>query len=164
MVVSFSAMAYADWSTVVNVPGTTNPSVNPVTIQLDAGTYTVTIVEPPYPGAIYTAYSFYSYGGLWSTNLTITLAASPYTQLFINPDGIWSDPNTAFQNSQSGSFTITTSELVNLGVADSYYGDNTGGVSVLLDGNPTSTPIPAAAYLLGSGLLGLVAVRKKMQK
>ncbi len=33
-----------------------------------------------------------------------------------------------------------------------------------LAGNPSPVPVPAAAFLLGAGLLGLVGVRRKLQK
>jgi hypothetical protein len=35
---------------------------------------------------------------------------------------------------------------------------------VQVSGDPTVVPIPAAAWLLGSGLLGLVAIRRRMKK
>jgi hypothetical protein len=46
------------------------------------------------------------------------------------------------------------------------YGEVNGNVYGLavLPGDPAATPIPAPAYLFGSGLLGLVGIRKKMQK
>jgi hypothetical protein len=62
----FRACAFEE---IVNIPGTSNVDsyvVNPVPIELDAGMYKVTPEEPPFPGALYTAYSFYSYGGgMW---------------------------------------------------------------------------------------------------
>ncbi len=44
------------------------------------------------------------------------------------------------------------------------YIDNTNIFSVMNEANATPTPIPAAAWLLGSGLAGLAGVRRRMQK
>ena len=41
--------------------------------------------------------------------------------------------------------------------------DTTGGVIGVDNVSATPTPIPAAAWLLGSGLVGLVGVRRRMK-
>jgi hypothetical protein len=35
-------------------------------------------------------------------------------------------------------------------------------VSLMNDGSVTATPIPTAAWLLGTGLIGLVGIRRRM--
>ncbi len=57
----------------------------------------------------------------------------------------------------SGTLTGTLADGTPIDVAF----DNDGG-QIILSANPT--PIPASAYLFGSGLLGLIGIRKKMQE
>ena len=64
--------------------------------------------------------------------------------------------------------------LTGVNVTDNFTGIQHGGIAAhvqgipLPDGGTTSgaitTPIPAAVWLLGSGLLGLVAIRRRMKK
>ena len=42
------------------------------------------------------------------------------------------------------------------------YGNNTTGVTVVDTAHTSAVPIPAAAWLLGSGLLGLIGAKKKL--
>jgi len=58
----------------------------------------------------------------------------------------------------SGNITGTLSDGTPINVAF----DNFGEGNIIL--SPTPTPIPTAAYLFGSGLLGLLGIRKKMQQ
>lgn len=44
-------------------------------------------------------------------------------------------------------------------VADNLFYDNRGGVSLSVTDAPV--PVPAAAWLLGSGLLGLIGVARR---
>jgi hypothetical protein len=42
--------------------------------------------------------------------------------------------------------------------------ENSNGQWLAFEATPAATPLPAAAYLFGSGLLGLVGIRKKMHR
>jgi hypothetical protein len=123
---------------------------NPQAVSLAAGTYNITPITPTTTGAFYTAYNYYP-GGPWSSGYVIGLQSpqqvSGYEDngemdydgfnVYFFYTGVYPDASTAFANALSGSFTITNAETVYFGVGDTYYGDNSGGVSLQL----TFTPI-----------------------
>ena len=151
---------------VININGANNPiqlapccfAWAPLTIHLDAGTYTVTPVEQGYPGALYTAFS-YGWPG-WSAAYAI---AFDQTHVTWYGDGTpVGDPLTAFSHAAGASFSIATARDVYFGIGDSYYGDNSGGVSLhLVNVNPVPEPETYAMMLAGLGLLGFIARRKR---
>jgi hypothetical protein len=51
-----------------------------------------------------------------------------------------------------------------LGFNDGWYNDNGGGVSVNIVETPAAVPVPAAVWLFGSGLAGLLGARNKAKK
>lgn len=62
---------------------------------------------------------------------------------------------------QSTDFTLTVPGFVQFGVADIYVADNGGSLYLEMKGGAAAaTPIPAAVWLLGSGLAGLAALRR----
>jgi hypothetical protein len=152
--------------------GDPSGSLGPVAVYLPAGTYTATPVEPPFPGAIYTAYSYFSYGGEWDSEFYAWLASDPTNYLIIPAsNGLpWISsvsPSDAFQLAVvwgGGSFTLTDPQVVDFSVGDSNYPDNTGGVSVELVGS-AATPELSSLTLLGigvAGLAGLTCMRQRL--
>jgi len=151
---------------VVNIPGTSNVYqyvVNPIEVPLEPGIYNATPVNPSFPGAIYTAYSYYS-GGPWSTHFIVADGIGSDRNILLSayPGGVFSDPNSAFQNAISGTFTLTMQQRVYFGVGDSWNGDNLGGVSVHLV-QISLVPIPGTIWLLAS-CLGSFRLRKLKKK
>ena len=55
------------------------------------------------------------------------------------------------------SITLYSTETIYAAVNDTYYSNNTGAFTVLV----SQVPLPAAAWLFGSALLGLVAVARR---
>jgi hypothetical protein len=153
---------------VVNVSGIYNPiqlapccfAWAPLTVHLDAGTYTVTPVKEGYPGALYTAFSYGSPG--WSAAYAI---AFDQTHVTWYGDGTpVGDPLTAFSHAAGASFSIATARDVYFGIGDSMYNDNAGGVSLhLVNTTPVPEPQTYAMMLAGLGLLGFAAHRRKQE-
>jgi hypothetical protein len=103
-----------------------------------------------------------------------------YTKAIYTIEGNTASVNSKIDLSSLGSVSGTFSiRLKPVAAADGKFYDATGheGIaadstfsvtnyfetpaSTTIDGNTTATPLPAAVWLLGSGLLGLVGVRKK---
>ncbi|MRR51508.1 MAG: PEP-CTERM sorting domain-containing protein [Rhodocyclaceae bacterium] len=129
---------------------------SPLGVTFDAGSYTVTPVTQATPGALFTAYNFGGGYG-WGTGYGIALSQDDRKYY---GSGSYSTAEDAFAHAVGASFSLTKRQTVYFGVLDSYYGDNSGGVSL----NITAVPEPEtfALMLAGLGLLGFMARRKRM--
>lgn len=127
-------------------------------LDLNAGTYTVTPIRGQYT-------AWYNGNGGWLSIYDLYSPAFGYMEVLSTYDPIYKywfpNADLAFAAANPTSFTLSTAASVYFGVADSYYGDNSSGMSLLVSGSPV--PIPAAAWLLGSGLIGLIGLRRKMR-
>ena len=163
---------------VVNVNGTSNASLdgaNAVDVLLGAGTYQLSFVQ-----GNYTAFTRFSApvdcdsGGKncrqgWENSVRYIIGTDTF--LFgdgaatggygpLNPgDGYYIDAATSFANAAGyiGGFTLNAAQNVKFFLYDDILGDNQGGVSLLV----AAVPLPAAAWLFGSALIGLVAVSRR---
>jgi hypothetical protein len=127
----------------------------PLEVMFDAGSYTVTPVTSSTAGALYTAYNFGGGYG-WGTGYGIALSQDD-RQYY--GSGSYATAEEAFAHAVSASFSLANRQTVFFGVLDSYYGDNSGGVSL----NITAVPEPEiyAMFISGLGLLGFMAWRNK---
>jgi PEP-CTERM motif len=102
-------------------------------------------------------------GGVCGWDVEIANGVGPERTLLLNTDlpGCcdYPNPDIAFQDGALGGlFSLTAPQTVYAGVNDSYSGDNTGGISILI----ASVPEPStwAMMLFGFGGFGLVAFRR----
>jgi hypothetical protein len=147
-------------SATVNLNALTNTNLNPVELNLTAGTYNVT----PTAGK-FTAWNAWgrttgcnnaasSCTRGWINNYSIT---TPTETIFTSNFGRYATPELALLNALSTSFTLLSDATVKFFIADSPYRDNVGGMSL----NVSQVPIPAAAFLFAPALLGFMGLRRK---
>lgn len=162
----------------VNVDGVSNASLdgsNSVDITLDTGIYSLAFIEDQY-----TAFSRFSgESGCtngqdctrgWENSVRYTIGTDTFqfgdgsASGGIGPidpgDGYFESDVASFANSSiySDTFTINgDGTVVSFFIYDDILTDNRGGVSLAV----TQVPLPAAAWLFGSALIGLGWVRRR---
>ncbi|PHS31373.1 MAG: hypothetical protein COA95_06120 [Methylophaga sp.] len=136
---------------------------NAVMLDLTAGTYNVTA----YAGT-YTAWNAWgnTYGcdgnGAncthgWINNYSID---TPETGSFLTTNGMrYETAELALLNALSVTFTLLSDATVKFFIQDAPYGDNVGGISLMV--NPSAVPVPAAAFLFAPALIGFMGLRRK---
>jgi hypothetical protein len=144
----------------VNLDALTSTNLNPVELNLTAGTYNVN----PFAGAFTSWNAWGSSTGCdstgancskgWINNYSIT---TPTETIFTSNSIRYASANLALLNSLSTSFTLLSDATVKFFINDSNYGDNIGGMSL----NVSAVPIPAAAFLFAPALLGFMGLRRK---
>lgn len=148
---------------VVNINGASDqinlPTWHPQAVHLDAGTYTVTPVNTSFAGALYTAYNFGGGYG-WSPGYAIGMDSSHVA--YYGTGHSYDDAATAFSHAVATGFSIAAPGDVYFGVPDSYWGDNSGGVSLHLVNVSAVPEVETYAMMLaGLGLLTRVVSRRK---
>lgn len=136
---------------------------NVESLDLSAGTYEVTPVDDPFE-----AWNAWSTGGAvrgcdangencnqgFIHQYTISFGG---TSTLVANGGRYETAELAFNNASSFVFSLAADQIVSFQIVDINYGDNSGGVSL----NVSAVPIPAAAWLFGSALVGLASMRRR---
>jgi hypothetical protein len=172
------------------IPLTTTLSglVNPVQLTLGPGTYIITNADTPYSsGASNEAWNYnttLSSSWAWAfavTNASGLVLLNDYVgtsagtlQYFSTADlaasasGIKTyDGSVLLSATTTAGFrdtlTLSSSQVVNFFIPDSYIGDNAGGIALNVALQSTGTPEPAIPLLIGTGLAALALYRRKRQ-
>lgn len=148
--ISWAANAQA---LIINIDGVSDTNSNPQEILLTAGTYEFMPVNPSIDAAAdYTAWR--AFGSTWLWVFNVRSSSGAFSELAFGSPTTYSSAQMAYDNSSTGgSFTVTQDELIWFSIGDSFYGDNSGGVSIDLN----LVPEPSTALLL---LLGLGAMSR----
>ncbi len=153
MTITVGGISHAH-AAIVNLDAVAHTISSPLVLTLDPGTYTVTPIGVADGGA-YNAWSAWNDPDRWVNNYSLS---SSEFEAYTMQDGVeYTTDTMALANALSTSFTLTSTTDVNFYIWDSYYLDNLGGISL----NISSVPVPAAAWLFGSGLIGLIGVARR---
>lgn len=160
-VTSFSMASAA----IVNIDS--QPSNNDQTLMLDAGTYEVSFIADMFE-------AWNAWGRVrgcdsdgencsngWLTNVNIESAE--FGTLAVGRHGRYATSALALANAEPVLFTLTSMQQVVFRIADSYYRDNRGGVSLQVAAqSPASAAVPVpGAFMLFAGAAGFAAFRRK---
>jgi hypothetical protein len=140
-VMSIGITAHAS---VVYIDAIINGDANPIIQSFGAGTYDV----EPIAGGWWTGLS-------WSNKYRIN--STEFSEISVGTSG-WPSAEVALINAVGTSFYLSQTADVKFYVHDSKYTDNYGGMTLNV------TPIPPSLWLLGSGLIGIVGIRRKFKK
>jgi hypothetical protein len=161
-------------ASIVNINSLSNNESNPVNLTLQAGTYDVTPIGTAQGGA-FNSWNAWNGGQVvggdangancvvgWINNYFIY--SQELSELFFS-DGIrYKTSLLALDHAVGTTFTLVSDAIVSFYIKDGTNGstawDNRGGMS--LNVTSTATPIPGAIWLLGSGLFGFIAFKRKL--
>ena len=131
-------------ASMVDINAYSNTTTNPVVKYFEAGTYNVTPIGID-DGGTYNAWTAWTDKHAWLS--TYSLSSDEFPKYTVG-SGTYETPLIALDNAVGTSFTLQSSGNVNFFISDSYYSDNSGGMSLEV----SLVPVPGAALL---GLLGL---------
>ena len=90
----------------------------------------------------------------WQNYFLVTTEQTIYhvAEEFVYPDAL-----TALSHAQSSMFTLSNSGVVSFWLSKTTLLDNRGGMSLSVN----AVPIPAAVWLFGSGIIGLIGIARR---
>lgn len=151
-------MAGSGSASIININGKNHTPSSPKLMFFEAGIYDVEPIGKADGGA-YDAVSLHDgWQGSWTHRYGIN--SSLFSAIVSCPHQYYKDALTALDHAVGTSFTLASDANVEFYIIDNPHYDNVGGIS--LDVN--AVPSPGAVWLLGSGLVGLVGLRKKLRK
>jgi hypothetical protein len=124
-------------------------------------------IAPPFLGGVFSSSSSVADAVAPDSSVTPLVTGNTY---FPQPSGLPTDISQDFKiNNPSLGVTATTVSVplaayyLLVAVPDSYYADNSSslGLTLTVDASPNMVPLPAAAWLLLSGLGGLGLMRRR---
>ncbi|MBV6628114.1 MAG: PEP-CTERM sorting domain-containing protein [Rivularia sp. (in: Bacteria)] len=161
----------ASFSRIVNLDAKENTTTNAISLNLLAGTYTVDYIGMN-DGGKYDAWNAWGEGVTkfcnrngegcrkgWINSYLISFDG--FSKMFSSPS-VYISPLQALQNAVDTSFTLASNTKVNFSIADSFYDDNVGGVSLRLSSQ--SIPEPTSVLsLLAVGAVSLSIYKRQKQ-
>jgi hypothetical protein len=146
---------------VLNINAVSNNTLNPVNVFFDAGTYVLNPIGTV-DGGTFNAFSAGpgTGGRVGSWKWQYSFSSAEFGRIDVNFGPFQLTEMDAFATAVSASFTLTQGANVEFFIADGpngyeYSGDNFGGISL------STVPVPAAAWLFGSGLIGLIGIARR---
>lgn len=140
---------------------------NPITLNLEAGLYEVTTFAGDY-----TAWNPWGYVSGCTTDSdcntgwrnTYKISSSQFDDISAGSAPKYRTAEIALANAPLQIFVLTQSADVTFGIYDSYYSDNTGGLSLDIQ-RVAAVPEPSTYALMlgGIGLVGFMAARRRKQ-
>lgn len=162
-IVVFLYQIGASHASTININAVSNNYLNPVNFFFTAGTYDLTPIGVANGGA-YNAFStHYSFANSWLWRYT--MSSAELGVINVNHIGYSPTEMAAFATAVTTSFTLTADASVSFAIYDgpggyAWSGDNVGGISLAT----SVVPVPSSIFLLGSGLLGIGFVRRRLKK
>ncbi|AFY57732.1 PEP-CTERM putative exosortase interaction domain-containing protein [Rivularia sp. PCC 7116] len=161
----------ASFSRIVNLDARENTTNNAISLNLLAGTYKVNYIGMS-DGGNYDAWNAWGEGVTsfcnshgegcrkgWINSYRISFEG--FSDMFSSPS-VYRNPLQAMQNAVDTSFTLASNTKVNFFIADNYYQDNVGGVSLRLSSQ--SIPEPTSVIsLFAVGAISLFIYKRQEQ-
>ncbi len=151
-IIGFGGHAYA---ALINLDARTNNYDNPVSKFFRAGTYSVFPIGKT-DGGDYNAWSAWSHGekGHWLN--PYYMESKEFKKVEIGQWTRYDSDLLALDKAENTTFTLSSDGYVKFFIKDNPISDNRGGISLKIN----SVPIPGALWLFGSGLVGLIGLRR----
>ena len=149
---------------IVDINAITNSESNSVILSLAPGTYVVNPIGIA-DGGLYNSWNAWEGGSNppshagWLNNYS--LSSTEFNTYTVTDNTIYSTDLLALDNALSTSFTLSAAADVNFFIIDSPYFDNLGGMSLDVSADVSAVPIPAAAWLFGTALIGFVGMSRR---
>lgn len=167
------------YAAIININSVTNHELNPVSLFLQSGVYTVDPIGVS-EGGLYNAWNAWNFGqvtGCDANGENCTLGwinqyqiwSSEFPDMLITDGVRYSTAALALENALGTSFTLLNDSFVNFLLNDGPNGslnwDNVGGISLDVTSDTVApVPEPSTFLLLGAGLAGLAVMGIRRRK
>jgi len=114
---------------IVDINAKTSTKENPVTLELNAGTYQVSVIGTSEGGA-YNAWTYWFLKKYWINKYSYSSSEFPEVTFTDNKDKTYETSTVALANAKDSKFTLKNTAKVYFYVNDAPYYDNKGGISL----------------------------------